>query len=106
MTSVRPDVRCGHCKILGINGCARQRQKAGGIRKVINARLGIKDGDTVWDGATFRQVIDEIYSDGRSRTIHGTNDKLGYDWSVTRMLSEYFARLCQLHGLGGTKPFN
>jgi hypothetical protein len=41
-----------------------------------------------------KQVIDEIYSDGRSRTIHGTNEKLGYDWSVTRGLAEYFARYC------------
>jgi hypothetical protein len=42
----------------------------------------------------MKRVIDQIYSDGRSRTIHGTNEKLGHDWSVTRALAEYFARYC------------
>jgi hypothetical protein len=40
----------------------------------------------------MKQVVDQIYSEGRSRTIHGTNEKLGYDWSNTRALAEYFTR--------------
>ncbi|MFH1343757.1 MAG: hypothetical protein ABIL01_21495 [Pseudomonadota bacterium] len=69
--------------------------KASGIRRVINARLGIKDDDAALkDGTKLKEVIDEIYSDGRSRTIHGTNDKLGYDWSVTKSVAEHFARYC------------
>lgn len=69
--------------------------RASGIRRLIKARLGIKDEDAALkDGTTLKQVIDEIYSDGRSRTIHGTNDKLGYDWSVTKSVAEHLARYC------------
>lgn len=72
--------------------------KAGGIRRLVNARLGIQDSMTIRrDGPTLKQAVDEIYSDGRSRTVHGTNDKLGHDWTGTRSLAEQFARLCLLH---------
>jgi hypothetical protein len=71
--------------------------KARGIRHLINARLGMQDGMPIRPGGpSLKQVIDEIYSDGRSRTIHGTNDKLGHDWSVTRDVAEQFGRLCLL----------
>ncbi len=61
--------------------------KAGGIRRLVNARLKIQDNQPIrQDGPTLKKSIDRIYSDGRSRTIHGTNDELGYDWS-TRGLS-------------------
>ncbi|WP_155739876.1 hypothetical protein A4A59_015505 [Rhizobium leguminosarum] len=69
--------------------------KSGGIRRLVNARLGIPDDKAIRkDGPTLKAAVDEIYSDGRSRTIHGTNDKLGKDWSSTRRLAEQFARLC------------
>ena len=72
-------------------------RKASGIRRVINARLGIKDEATIRPGGPrMKEVINHIYSEGRSRTIHGTNDKLGYDWTITRGLAEQFARLCLL----------
>jgi hypothetical protein len=66
-----------------------------GIRRVINARLKIKDETPIRPaGPTMKQVIDQIYKPGRSRTIHGTTDKLGHDWTVTRGLAEQWARLC------------
>lgn len=69
--------------------------KSGGIRRLVNARIGIQDNQQIRkDGPTLKAAVDEIYSDGRSRTIHGTNDKLGHDWSSTRRLAETFARLC------------
>lgn len=69
--------------------------KAAGIRKVINARLGIKDEDPIRpDGPTMKTSIDRIYGQGRSQTVHGTNDKLGHDWSSTRVVAEQFARMC------------
>ena len=69
-------------------------RKAGGIRRLISARLGIPESAAVRpDGTTLKQVIDEIYSDGRSRTIHGTNVKLGHDWTGTKSMAEQFARL-------------
>jgi hypothetical protein len=71
--------------------------KSGGIRHLINARLGIQDNKPIRpNGPTLKQAVDEIYRDGRSRTVHGTNVKLGHDWSGTRGLAEQFARLCLL----------
>lgn len=71
--------------------------KSGGIRRLVNARLGIQDDQPVWqNGPTLKQAVDQIYGEGRSRTIHGTNEKLGHDWSETRNLAEQFARLCLL----------
>ena len=70
-------------------------KRSGGIRRILNARLGIKDTDPIRSGGpTMKETIDRIYSEGRSRTIHGTNDKLGHDWSTVRALAEQFARLC------------
>ncbi|MBX4884816.1 hypothetical protein HJA90_14655 [Rhizobium bangladeshense] len=75
--------------------------KSGGIRRLVNARLGIQDDKPIRkDGPTLKAAVDEIYSDGRSRTIHGTNDKLGKDWSSTRRLAEQFARLCLITSVG------
>ena len=72
-------------------------RKAAGIRKLINARLGINDESIInKNGPTLKQAIDGIYSDGRSRTIHGTNDKLRDDWTGTRELAEQLARSCLL----------
>lgn len=83
-----------HSAALDALACGR---KAGGIRKLINARLGIQDDQMIRpNGPTLRQAIDQVYSDGRSRTIHGTNLKLGHDWSGTKGLAEQFARLSLL----------
>lgn len=69
--------------------------KAGGIKRMITARLGVKPSDKLWeDGTTMEKGVKEIYSDGRSRTIHGTNDQLGHDWSSLRAGAEGLARLC------------
>jgi len=69
--------------------------KSDGIRRLINARLGIQDNSPIRpNGPTLKQAIDEIYSDGRSRTVHGTNSKLGHDWTEVRGLAEQFTRLC------------
>ena len=70
-------------------------RKAKGIRDLIHARLGIAETDSIrTNGPTLKQAVDQIYSDGRSRTIHGSNFKLGHEWSGTRGLAEQFARLC------------
>ncbi len=72
--------------------CGRQ---SSGIRKLINARLGIPDTKPVYaNGPTLKTAVDAIYSDGRSRAIHGTSQKIGHDWTSTRDLAEQFARLC------------
>lgn len=74
--------------------------KSNGIRDLIRARLGMQDDKPIRkDGPTMHQAVEEIYSSGRSRTIHGTNDKIGNDWSSTRALAEQFARMCLVMSL-------
>ncbi|MCO5070131.1 MAG: hypothetical protein M9944_02845 [Rhizobiaceae bacterium] len=72
-------------------------RKSGGIRTLINARLKMDDDKPIRPGGlTVKEAIDRIYSDGRSRSIHGNNRELGNDWSDTKALAEQFARLCFL----------
>jgi hypothetical protein len=67
--------------------------KTNGILTMLEARLGIKRRDAVSpQGPTFQSVIETIYSEGRSRTIHGTSQKIGYDWASTRATAEQLAR--------------
>jgi len=71
-------------------------RKVGGILTMLEARLGIVRTDPINSnpGApTFKAVVEDIYEDGRSRAIHGTNKKIGHDWERTRDLSETIARL-------------
>ncbi|MGB4950812.1 MAG: hypothetical protein WBO55_09285 [Rhizobiaceae bacterium] len=71
--------------------------KSGGIKRLISARLGLQEIAPICaNGPTMKAAVDQIYSEARSRTIHGTNTKLGHDWSGTKSLSEQFARLCLL----------
>jgi len=70
---------------------------SGGIRTLIKARLKMEDDMPVRPGGpTVKQAIDRIYSDGRSRLIHGNNEEFSNDWSDTKALAEQFARLCLL----------
>ncbi|GAA4117799.1 hypothetical protein ACFFTN_09010 [Aminobacter aganoensis] len=72
-------------------------RKSGGILTLINARLKMEDDKPIRpDGPTLKKAIDRIYSDGRSRLIHGNNQELGNDWSDTKALAEQFGRLCLL----------
>jgi hypothetical protein len=72
-------------------------REAAGILELIKARLGPAPDDKFGtNGQTTKQAIKEIYGMGRSRTIHGTNDKFGHDWTSTRGFSEVVARLCLL----------
>lgn len=70
-------------------------RQLGGILDLLRARLGMEDDTKVWQGKTFKQVLNRIYSKARSRTLHGTNDQLLHDWSTTREMAESMAR----HGL-------
>ena len=72
-------------------------RKSGGIKRLMAARLGLQETTPIRPGGpTVKAAVDQIYSEGRSRTIHGTNAKLGHDWSGTKSISEQFARLCLL----------
>jgi len=73
------------------------------IRKLIRARLAIDENAKIHrDGFSVKEVIDQIYDEGRTRFVHGPmrngnhvwGDKLGHDWSETRGLAEWLARIC------------
>jgi len=73
------------------------------ICKLIQARLGIDEDKKIHrDGFTVKEVIEQIYDDGRNRSLHGPmknrknvwEDKLTHDWSETRGLAEWLARMC------------
>ena len=75
------------CAAMEALSCGRRK---GGILNLVKSRLVVKDENR------FRKDLDRIYGDGRSRTVHGTSDSLGHDWSESRQLSERLARLCLL----------
>lgn len=68
--------------------------KSGGIIRLATVRLGVKPDDKIVAEKTLRQVVSLIYSDGRSRTLHGSNPSLHHDWSDVRSLAENFTRHC------------
>jgi len=64
-----------------------------GIRELLKSRLGLEDQSPIRaDGLTLKKAVHLVYSDARSRTVHGTNDKLVHDWSGVRGLAEQLAR--------------
>ena len=40
----------------------------------------------------MKQAMAQIYAEGRSRTAHGTNDRLANDWTEMRALAEILTR--------------
>lgn len=68
--------------------------KAGGIKRLLAARLGFESSDSLMtDGRTTSVVIDAIYGGARSRFIHGSSTDYVEDWSSLRSTAEAVARL-------------
>jgi hypothetical protein len=71
------------------------------ILKLIKARLGRSPDDSITrDGRRTAAVVREIYGAGRSKTIHGSNEQFGHDWSSTRDLAESLTRNCLVEAIG------
>lgn len=69
--------------------------KSRGIKKLIAARLGLQESDPIRkNGPSVKAVVDELYSQGRSRLIHGTSDRFGQDWSDSERVAEALAAWC------------
>lgn len=68
--------------------------KSAGIIKLATSRLGIKENKKVVGNRTLKQVVDLIYTSGRSRTLHGTNPDIIHDWSDARAIAESLTRHC------------
>ena len=58
-----------------------------GINDLIKAHVKPADKNKL------RKDVKKLYKVGRSRTVHGTNYRLGYDWSSYRVLAETLARV-------------
>jgi hypothetical protein len=78
-----------------------------GIGQLLEARLGIQMTNPINSGgATFRATVELIYKEGRSRTVHGTSNRVGHDWSITRRLAQDLTRIALFQCLDfvGEKP--
>jgi hypothetical protein len=65
------------------------------IKKLIENRLGIRKEDRILSlNITMSNAIDQIYNYGRSRTLHGNNEKIRDDWSLIKNCAELLARRC------------
>ena len=73
------------CAAMDALSCGREKR---GILNLVRSRLVIKDE------VKFVKDLNRIYGDGRSRTVHGTSDKLQHDWSEGRDVAQHLARLC------------
>ncbi len=70
----------------------------GGIMNLISARMGVEPTTPIRkDGQPYKVVVNELYSQGRSRLLHGNSDRLGRDWEDPRGLAETLARRCLIH---------
>ena len=68
--------------------------KGRGIKSLITSRFGVPENAPIRAGGpNFSKVIDELYSQGRSRLIHGSSDRIGHDWHDQRGLAESLARI-------------
>lgn len=71
--------------------------KSSGILNLITTQLGKSGDDQLFvDGTTAQNAVEKIYNYARSRTLHGSNDKIGEDWSKMRIQAEQLTRLCLL----------
>lgn len=69
-------------------------QQESGILRLLTTQLGIQDNIPLFhNGIPIKKLINEMYRYGRSRTVHGTNDRISHDWSVSRERAEKVARL-------------
>lgn len=65
-----------------------------GIKKLIRARLGVKDGVAFVGERDLDQVTKWLYRVARSRTLHGTNPEILHDWTELRAVAEQLTRHC------------
>ena len=71
--------------------------KAGGIKELIEARLGIAPSESLMnDGRSAGSVVDSIYNAARSRFIHGSSVDFAEDWTALRTTAMVVARLLLL----------
>ncbi|RVL02585.1 hypothetical protein CN151_17115 [Sinorhizobium meliloti] len=71
------------------------------IRALLTARVGWGDDDNIYKSGELKMkhAVARLYGEGRSRTVHGTSDRLSQDWSDMRGLAETLSPLALLRCL-------
>ena len=79
----------------------KSKGRVRGIVIMIQGLLGYKQDSTITrDGRTVYEIIDEIYSDARSRTVHGTSERYHLDWQELREIATYITHRCLTQAIG------
>lgn len=78
------------CSAMDALACGRRIK---GISELIQSHF------TVTSVRQLDKDLKQLYNDGRSRTVHGTSDRLGHDWSSSKSRAEFLARECLVGSL-------
>ena len=78
--------------------CSSMEALTGGKKKTGISNL-IQSHFKITNGPQLQKDLKQLYGEGRSRTVHGTSDRLGRDWSSSRSLAEFLARRCLIGSL-------
>ena len=79
----------------------KSKGRVRGIVIMIQGLIGYKQDRTITrDGRTVYEIIDEIYSDARSRTVHGTSERYHLDWQELREIATYITHRCLNQAIG------
>ena len=70
------------------------KQNSSAVLDLLKSRLNLKEEDPVTKNKNLKQIVDLVYSQARSRTLHGTNTKLLHDWSIVQACAEELTRDC------------
>ena len=111
--SQAPELLCGHSQSLFFfwSGCnddelmsivkftasleaLSPNQTFSAVLILLKSRLNLKEEDLVAPNQNLRQLVEQIYKEARSRTLHGTNTDLLHDWSVVQAYAEQITRNC------------
>ena len=69
-------------------------RKKEGILNLLDARLNLSRDQEFFKNENLTNFINRIYGTARSKTLHGTNEKLLLDWTETREITEILVRYC------------
>lgn len=78
-----------------------QGRKSKGIVEMIQGLTGWRCDQVITrSGQTIKDIVNRIYSDARSRTVHGTSERYHLDWQELREIATYITRLCLTQAIG------
>ncbi|WP_323810208.1 hypothetical protein [Sphingobium baderi] len=79
--------------VASMDALAAGSGSASGLVKAMTSIFGVDEHRPIrMNGPTFREALIDLYSQGRSRLLHGSSDRLMHDWESSRSLAEAFAR--------------